>query len=171
MRVEHSTGKVRPKPWMRGGRGPPRSRRPFNPDDRCYECGGRGHYAYDCSRKRGGGRRWVDNGYIFFFGSHAYLLWIIYWKRNLCLIENCLIQNLHVVHKLHHLQVFCLGGVNCKTIIIILMWFSNIISMSSTEFQFQTRHSGFYIVKINEKLKYFFLLNTVLIFQNKSSRS
>jgi len=56
VRVEHSTGKVRPKPWLRGSRGLPRSRRAFNPDDRCYECGERGHYAYDCTRnKRGGG--------------------------------------------------------------------------------------------------------------------
>ncbi|XP_055899877.1 serine/arginine-rich splicing factor 7-like isoform X2 [Biomphalaria glabrata] len=54
-RVELSSGKVRPKPWLRGGRGPPRSRRAFNPDDRCYECGERGHYAYDCSRNRRGG--------------------------------------------------------------------------------------------------------------------
>lgn len=53
VRVEHSSGKSRPKPWMR--RGPPgRSRRPFNPDDRCYECGERGHYASDC---RSGRRR------------------------------------------------------------------------------------------------------------------
>ena len=50
VRVEHSTGKVRPKPWLRASRGPPRSRRPFHPDDKCYECGGRGHYAYDCPR-------------------------------------------------------------------------------------------------------------------------
>ncbi|XP_064635245.1 serine/arginine-rich splicing factor 7-like isoform X2 [Lineus longissimus] len=66
IRVEHSTGKVRPKPWMR--RGPPRSRKPFHPDDKCFECHGRGHYAYDCpnagrrsrsrsrSSSRGGGR-------------------------------------------------------------------------------------------------------------------
>jgi len=55
-RVELSSGKVRPKPWLRGGRGPSRSdgRRAFNPDDRCYECGERGHYAYDCSRSRKG---------------------------------------------------------------------------------------------------------------------
>ena len=57
VRVELSTGKVRPKPWMRGGRGPPgRIRRPYDPNDRCYECGERGHYAYDCSRSRRGGR-------------------------------------------------------------------------------------------------------------------
>ncbi|CAE1307895.1 SFRS7 [Acanthosepion pharaonis] len=56
VRVEHSTGKVRPKPWMRGGRGPPRNRRPFHPEDRCFECGDRGHYAYDCSRYRRTGR-------------------------------------------------------------------------------------------------------------------
>uniref|UniRef100_A0A0B7BS84 Uncharacterized protein n=1 Tax=Arion vulgaris TaxID=1028688 RepID=A0A0B7BS84_9EUPU len=59
-RVELSTGKVRPKPWQRGGRGPSRSRRAFNPDDKCYECGYRGHYAYDCPRTNrgyGGSRR------------------------------------------------------------------------------------------------------------------
>jgi len=60
VRVEKSSGKVRPKPWQRGGdRGPPRGRRPFNSDDRCYECGDSGHYAYDCPRsgRRGGGSR------------------------------------------------------------------------------------------------------------------
>lgn len=42
----------------------PPARRPFDPNDRCYECGDKGHYAYDChrySRRRrsryGGGRR------------------------------------------------------------------------------------------------------------------
>ncbi|KAI5752459.1 hypothetical protein M8J77_017148 [Diaphorina citri] len=29
--------------------------RPFNPDDKCYECGGRGHYARDCRSRRSGG--------------------------------------------------------------------------------------------------------------------
>ncbi|CAG9862319.1 unnamed protein product [Phyllotreta striolata] len=52
-RVEISNGKS-------GGRyrgPPPRSRgKPFHPDDRCYECGDRGHYARDCSRYRRGGR-------------------------------------------------------------------------------------------------------------------
>lgn len=52
-RVELSNGKS-----GRGYRGPPsRSRgRPFHPDDRCYECGDRGHYARDC-RKHGRSRR------------------------------------------------------------------------------------------------------------------
>lgn len=57
-RVEMSNGKG-------GGgryRGPSsRSRgKPFHPDDRCYECGDRGHYARDCARhKRGGRHRYV----------------------------------------------------------------------------------------------------------------
>jgi hypothetical protein len=57
IRVEQSTGEVKKKSWNR--RGPPRSRRPFNPDDKCFECHRSGHYAYDCpnvgrrsSRKR-----------------------------------------------------------------------------------------------------------------------
>ncbi|XP_037047079.1 serine/arginine-rich splicing factor 7 [Bradysia coprophila] len=52
-RVELSNGKS-----GRGFRGPPsRSRgRPFDPSDRCYECGDRGHYARDC-RKQGRSRR------------------------------------------------------------------------------------------------------------------
>ena len=48
VRVELSTGKSRNR--FRG----PQSRRgrPFHPDDRCYECGKRGHYARDCHRLR-----------------------------------------------------------------------------------------------------------------------
>jgi len=55
-----STGKVRPKPWESRARGPPpRARRQFDPSDRCYECGERGHYAYDCrNRGSGGGRHY-----------------------------------------------------------------------------------------------------------------
>ncbi|XP_062329603.1 serine/arginine-rich splicing factor 7-like isoform X2 [Osmerus eperlanus] len=53
IRVELSTGMSRKS---RHGRP---SRRHFDPNDRCYQCGDRGHYAYDCYRfnKRGGGRR------------------------------------------------------------------------------------------------------------------
>lgn len=67
VRVEHATGKVRPKPWNRGGmgggggggggggRGPP-PRRAFDPSDRCFTCNERGHYSYDCPRSGGGVR-------------------------------------------------------------------------------------------------------------------
>ncbi|XP_014675934.1 PREDICTED: serine/arginine-rich splicing factor 7-like [Priapulus caudatus] len=49
VRVELSTGRSRSRfP-------PPSMRRPYDPNDRCYECGERGHYAYDCNRS--GGRR------------------------------------------------------------------------------------------------------------------
>ena len=50
-----SSGKVRPKPWQRNGGGGRPPRRPIHPDDRCYECGDRGHYAADCRRRGGGG--------------------------------------------------------------------------------------------------------------------
>ncbi|KAG0711520.1 Serine/arginine-rich splicing factor 7 [Chionoecetes opilio] len=46
VRVELSTGKSRNR--FRGP--PPRRGRPFHPEDRCYECGERGHYARDCYR-------------------------------------------------------------------------------------------------------------------------
>ncbi|XP_067009775.1 serine/arginine-rich splicing factor 7 [Anabrus simplex] len=58
VRVEMSNGL--------GGKGgryrgpPPRRGRPFHPEDRCYECGDRGHYARDCYRyssRRSGRRR------------------------------------------------------------------------------------------------------------------
>ncbi|XP_037957565.1 serine/arginine-rich splicing factor 3 [Teleopsis dalmanni] len=43
-RVELSTGK-----YSNGGRGG--QRRNYNADEKCYECGGRGHYARECRRR------------------------------------------------------------------------------------------------------------------------
>lgn len=48
-RVELSTGKGG---RSRGGSQRGGSRRGFNPTDRCYECGDRGHYARDCRCRR-----------------------------------------------------------------------------------------------------------------------
>lgn len=53
-RVERSNGKrLRDRGSRRGGA----SARPFHPEDRCYECGERGHYARDCPKHRGGRKR------------------------------------------------------------------------------------------------------------------
>uniref|UniRef100_A0A3B4VG59 Serine and arginine rich splicing factor 7b n=1 Tax=Seriola dumerili TaxID=41447 RepID=A0A3B4VG59_SERDU len=45
VRVELSTGTPRRSRYDR-----PLTRRPFDPNDKCYECGEKGHYAYDCHR-------------------------------------------------------------------------------------------------------------------------
>ncbi|XP_040001689.1 serine/arginine-rich splicing factor 7-like isoform X2 [Xiphias gladius] len=45
VRVELSNGMPRRSRYNR-----PPTRRPFDPNDKCYECGERGHYAYDCHR-------------------------------------------------------------------------------------------------------------------------
>uniref|UniRef100_A0A3Q2SZ23 Serine and arginine rich splicing factor 7a n=1 Tax=Fundulus heteroclitus TaxID=8078 RepID=A0A3Q2SZ23_FUNHE len=60
VRVEMSTG------MSRKGRGRP-SRRQFDPNDRCYQCGDRGHYAYDCYRysKRGRRKRFQHLSFLF----------------------------------------------------------------------------------------------------------
>jgi hypothetical protein len=54
VRVEISTGKApRPRGGRSGGGGSfDRRAANFNPSDRCYRCGLRGHYAYDCERSR-----------------------------------------------------------------------------------------------------------------------
>ncbi|KAG5676826.1 hypothetical protein PVAND_006633 [Polypedilum vanderplanki] len=52
-RVELSTGKSARGFRSRGGRG----RSPNRREDRCYECGNRGHFARDCRRRNGGGSR------------------------------------------------------------------------------------------------------------------
>uniref|UniRef100_W5K1U8 Serine and arginine rich splicing factor 7a n=1 Tax=Astyanax mexicanus TaxID=7994 RepID=W5K1U8_ASTMX len=53
IRVEMSNGMTRKSRFGRP------SRRQFDPNDRCYQCGETGHYAYDCYRYSGkrGGRR------------------------------------------------------------------------------------------------------------------
>uniref|UniRef100_A0A2M4ANR9 Putative catalytic step 2 spliceosome n=1 Tax=Anopheles triannulatus TaxID=58253 RepID=A0A2M4ANR9_9DIPT len=61
-RVELSTGRGGRGGGGGGRGGPPRGGGKaggrFQSDDRCYECGGRGHFARDCSRRRG--RKRVD---------------------------------------------------------------------------------------------------------------
>ncbi|XP_050089581.1 serine/arginine-rich splicing factor 7 isoform X3 [Anopheles aquasalis] len=56
-RVELSTGRGGRGGGGGGRGGPPRGGGKaggrFQSDDRCYECGGRGHFARDCSRRRG----------------------------------------------------------------------------------------------------------------------
>ncbi|PAA73503.1 hypothetical protein BOX15_Mlig017782g1, partial [Macrostomum lignano] len=52
---------VRARVEMSSGRSRPKSRRGFDPDDRCYDCGARGHYAYNCP-KTGRGRGAAANG-------------------------------------------------------------------------------------------------------------
>jgi arginine/serine-rich splicing factor 7 len=53
VRVELSNGKkLRDRGLSRKGSG-----RPFHPEDRCYECGERGHYARDCHRQRSSYKR------------------------------------------------------------------------------------------------------------------
>lgn len=48
VRIELSNGKkLRDRGLSRKSSG-----RPFHPEDKCYECGERGHYARDCNRQR-----------------------------------------------------------------------------------------------------------------------
>uniref|UniRef100_A0A8I6AEZ9 Serine and arginine rich splicing factor 7 n=1 Tax=Rattus norvegicus TaxID=10116 RepID=A0A8I6AEZ9_RAT len=61
VRVELSTGMPRRSRFDR-----PPARRPFDPNDRCYECGEKGHYAYDCHRysRRRRSRYLIDEGMV-----------------------------------------------------------------------------------------------------------
>ncbi|XP_043685970.1 serine/arginine-rich splicing factor 7-like isoform X3 [Vespula pensylvanica] len=53
VRVEPSNGKrLRDRGSSRRG-----VARPFHPEDKCYECGERGHYARDCPRHRSSRRK------------------------------------------------------------------------------------------------------------------
>ncbi|KAK6640648.1 serine arginine-rich splicing factor [Polyplax serrata] len=88
VRVEPSNGMG----GRRRDRGPPPRRgRPFNPDDRCYECGERGHYARDCNRHRGSRRRCLHTSEIGSYYSHNSVL----------PISNCT----HVITGLDHVLV------------------------------------------------------------------
>lgn len=71
VRVELSNAGSR-KGAYRGG--PPRRGRPFHPEDKCYECGDRGHYARDCRRFKGGRRRYIQ----FAFSCAIIIYFIIY---------------------------------------------------------------------------------------------
>ncbi|NXN13173.1 SRSF7 factor, partial [Indicator maculatus] len=67
VRVEVSTGMPRRSRYDR-----PPARRPFDPNDRCYECGEKGHYAYDChrySRRRRSRYVWGRRGRLCFASS------------------------------------------------------------------------------------------------------
>ena len=60
--MEVSTGMPRRSRYDR-----PPARRPFDPNDRCYECGEKGHYAYDChrySRRRRSRYVWGQGGWV-----------------------------------------------------------------------------------------------------------
>ena len=99
VRVEHSSGKVRPKPWLRGGgRGGGRGRKPFDPSDRCYQCGERGHYAYDCTGSSGS-RSYSRR-------SSRYSRWVN-WVNRSCL------DRLHVCVLVPNSSLFCTPVFNC----------------------------------------------------------
>ncbi|CAF2452358.1 unnamed protein product [Rotaria sp. Silwood2] len=77
VRVEFSHGRGRSnrggRTRRRSGSRSPRARKPYSPHDICYECGDRGHYAYDCeirlrrqrriNKSRSRSPRQTGNGY------------------------------------------------------------------------------------------------------------
>ena len=81
VRVELSTGRSR----SRGFSGPSRRGRPFHPEDRCYECGSRGHYARDCPLYSRGRRR--------YFSLYLFIVSFTTFKSNVLSVRSDLVKS------------------------------------------------------------------------------
>lgn len=73
-RVELSNGKrLRDRGSSRRAAG-----RPFHPEDRCYECGERGHYARDCPRHRSSRKRRYELLLLLFILSRQFFFFFFF---------------------------------------------------------------------------------------------